>query len=76
MKTYLVLFEEDNHVYDVITKADNLIEARNKVFDIFVVNTDLVTHGITQEITQKQAKDTDWIYEYIQDWINETFKSE
>ena len=75
MKTYLVLFAEDNHVWDVITKANNQIYAINKVFDIFMVNTYLVTHVITKEITQKQADHTYWIDEYIQEWKNKTFKS-
>lgn len=60
IKIYLVLYEYDNHIFDVITRADSAEEAKQKVIK---EKLPYVTHSIVKEITMKQAIDSDWIDE-------------
>ena len=76
MKTYLVVYVYDNHIWDVIVKADNADEAGQKVYDKFKTNASDVKHSIVKELTRQEFKDTYWIDDYIQEWKNETFKQE
>ena len=71
IKRYLVVYEYDKHIWDVITRADSKEEAKQKVIK---EKLPYVTHSIVKEITIKQATDSDWIDEYVQEWKNETFK--
>lgn len=76
IKRYLVVYVYDNHIWDVIIQADSAEEAEQKVYATFKTNSSDIEHSVVKEITQKQAKDTDCIDGYIQEWKNETFKSE
>jgi len=73
IKRYLVVYVYDNHIWDVITRADSEEEAKQKVIK---EKLPYVTHSIVKEITIKQAADSDWVDEYVQEWKNQTFKSE
>ena len=73
IKRYLVVYVYDNHIWDVITRADSEDEAKQKVIK---EKLPYVTHSIVKEITIKQAADYDWVDEYVQEWKNQTFKSE
>ena len=76
MKTYLVVYVYDNHIWDVIAKADNADEAEQKVYDKFKTNASDVKHSIVKELTHQEFKDTHWIDDYIQEWKNQTFKQQ
>ena len=73
IKRYLVVYVYDNHIWNAITRADSEGEAKQKVIK---EKLPYVTNSIVKEITIKQATDSDWIDEYVQEWKNETFKSE
>jgi hypothetical protein len=76
MKTYLVVYVYDNHIWDVIVKADNADEAEQKVYDKFKTNASDVKHSIVKELTRQEFKDTYWIDDYIQEWKNELTKQQ
>jgi hypothetical protein len=76
MKTYLVVYVYDNHIWDVIVKADNADEAEQKVYDKFKTNASDVERSIVKELTRQELKDTHWIDDYIQEWKNELTKQQ
>lgn len=76
IKTYLVVYEYDNHIWDLITQADNTYEAKQKLYDRFKINASDVENSIVRELTKEELKDInqDWIDEYVQEWKIKTFK--
>lgn len=76
MKTYLVVYVYDNHIWDVIVKASNANEAEQKVYDTFKTSASGVKHSIVKELTRQEFKDTHWIDDYIQEWKNKLTKQQ
>ncbi len=76
MKTYLVVYEYDNHICDVIVKADNADEAEQKVYDTFKTSASDVKHSIVKVLTHQEFKDIYLTVDYIQEYYNETFKQQ